>query len=152
MSKFSAFVYAPILLLPSGNPAGVQFEKYKKIEAYEIRPGILMMPTYSADGQICEIGLEVRHYSPEKVILDSDLTREEINQIFDELAPVNERGARSQNFGRDLISETGTAITTSIVYENVLLQIYGERLSGSKREVVESDVVATLRWKNRKCE
>jgi hypothetical protein len=28
--------------------------KYKAVEAYEVRPGILVFPTYSEDGEVCE--------------------------------------------------------------------------------------------------
>jgi hypothetical protein len=43
-----------------------RFSKYKTVEAYEIGPGILMMPNFSSDGQVCEIGLEILHYSPKE--------------------------------------------------------------------------------------
>jgi len=151
MSKRSALLCAVMLLLRSANPVGGQFDRYKAIEAYEIRPGILMMPTYSIDGQVCEVALEARHYSPERIKLDSSLTRQEIDQVFDELAPPIERGARSKGFERDLISEAGNAITTSVDYENVLLQIYGESRSAGKGKIVTGNIVATIRWKNRTC-
>ena len=86
MSKLIASVVAGILLLPALNTGRERFAKYKPVEAYEIRQGILMMPRYSADGQVCEIGLEKLHYSPEMIRVDSSLSREEIDQIFDELA------------------------------------------------------------------
>jgi hypothetical protein len=152
MSKFSTFLCAATLLLPLPNPVGGRFEKYKAIEAYEILPGILAMPAYSTDGQVCEIGLERRHYSPDKIELDSGLTREEIDRALDELAPLNERGNRSKEFEKDLITQNGNAITTSIDYENVLLQIYGEGSHATKGKVIETNIAATIRWKNRKCE
>jgi hypothetical protein len=40
---------------------------FKAIEAYEVRPGILLQPRYTAEGQICEIGLERLHYSAGEV-------------------------------------------------------------------------------------
>jgi hypothetical protein len=85
-----------------------KFLSYKKVEAYEIRPGILATPRYSVDGEVCEIGLERKHYSSEKIYLDSALSREEIDQIADEVAPINERGPRTKlMLGRDLIVEAG---------------------------------------------
>jgi hypothetical protein len=38
------------------------------------------MPRYSADGQVCEIGIEKRHFSPEEISLNSGLSGTEINQ------------------------------------------------------------------------
>jgi hypothetical protein len=61
MSKLFGLVVVAMFLLPTVNPAHEKFAKYKAVEAYEIRPGILMMPRYSADGQVCEIGLEKLH-------------------------------------------------------------------------------------------
>jgi hypothetical protein len=92
MSKLIGLALAAVLLLPSANPVREQFAKYKAVEAYEIRPGVLMMPRYSSDGQVCEIGLEKLHYSPEIIRLDSSLSREEVDQVLEELVPANERG------------------------------------------------------------
>lgn len=57
------------------------------MEAYEVQPGILAFPTYAADGQVCEIGIERRHYSLEVIRLDPGLSREEIDKTVDDLAP-----------------------------------------------------------------
>jgi hypothetical protein len=72
-----------------------QFAKYRKIEAYEVRPGILMMPRYTTGDEVCEIGLERLHYSPELIRIDSGLSRKEIDLALDELVPIEERGKPS---------------------------------------------------------
>ncbi len=146
MSKLVGLACTAMILLSAGRPQGNKFSKYQTIEAYEIRPEILMMPRYSDDGQVCEIGLERRHYFPEKVNLDSDLSRDEIDQIADELAPANERGARTMG-KRDLTLVVGHAVTTISGYENISIQIY---YSDSK-QFNRSDFVAIIKWKNRKC-
>lgn len=66
------------------------FQKFRRIEAYEVRPGILMFPRYAANGKVCEIGIEGRAYSPQKVNLNAGLSRGKIESIFDELAPLSE--------------------------------------------------------------
>jgi hypothetical protein len=76
-----------LLLLLTASPQTTSMAKYKAVEAYEVRPGILMFPTYTEDGQVCEIGLERRHYSPEIIRLDPNLSREDIDAIVDELDP-----------------------------------------------------------------
>ncbi|MFZ0772970.1 MAG: hypothetical protein WCA49_23200 [Candidatus Sulfotelmatobacter sp.] len=153
MSKLVCLTFAAVLLLLFASRQSDQFLKYKVVEAYEVRTGILMMPRYSASGEICEIGLERRHYSPEKIYLDSTLSREEINQIADDVAPTNERGPRSKIMGeRDLISESGHSLTTTSDYENISIQIYSDVLATSRKGEVVADIAATIKWKNRKCQ
>ncbi len=67
MSRLIGAVMAVVLFSPPFNSAHEDFTKYRAVKAFEVRPGILMMPSYSADGQVCEIGLEDLHYSPELV-------------------------------------------------------------------------------------
>jgi len=86
-----------LLLLPA-KPLNEQFSKYKRVEAYEIRPGILMMPRYSANGQVCMVLLQKDHFVKGVDDLDSTLPRREtIIQLFDELAPPAERGPATVN-------------------------------------------------------
>ena len=149
MSKLSGFGFAAILVLL--NLSHEDFAKYKRVEAYEVRPGILMMPRYSADGQVCEIGLEKLHYSPETIRLDSALSRKEMDQIFDEIVPAEERGIRSKDFAGTLITRGGQSLTTNIDFQNVSIQIYGEASSARKGGATVDEVVATLKWKSRTC-
>jgi hypothetical protein len=150
MSKLIGSV-AALLLLFAANPAREKFAKYKAVEAYEIRPGILMMPRYAADGQVCEIGLEKLHYSPEIVRLESNLSRPEISQIFEELVPTAERGPKPKNpIERGMDNFGGNSLVSDEEYEKVSIQIYG-RLSGEAGTTLE-EVTATLKWKNRKCQ
>jgi hypothetical protein len=148
MSKLIGLALAVTFLLASTNPIHEQFAKYKAVEAYEIRPGILMMPRYSDDGQVCEIGLEKLHYSAEMIRLDSSMSRKEIDQIFEELAPPNERGRESNDSMGGLITRSGHSFRTYTDFENVSIQTVGEDLPKS----VEDNIVATLHWKHRKCQ
>ncbi len=154
MSKLIGLSFAAALLILPVNPVHEKFAKYKAIEAYEVRPGILMMPKYSAGEQVCEIGLQKLHYSPEIIRLDSSLSREEIDQVFDELVPANERGPRSMAFaGRDLIVQAGGSLTTIIDFENVSIQIYREASSAAgKGGITVHEIIAMLKWKNRTCQ
>jgi hypothetical protein len=153
MSKLIGVAFTAVLLLPFANPVHEQFAKYKAIEAYEIRPGILMMPRYSSGGDVCEIGLERLHYSSETIKLDPSLSRKEIDQIFDELVPAEERGPRSKNFAGTLITQGGQSLTTNIEFENVSIQIYGNTSSAAgKGGTTVDEVASTLRWNNRECQ
>jgi hypothetical protein len=151
MSKLIGLACAVIVLL-AARPQSDKFARYKTIEAYEIRPGILMMPRYSADGQVCEIGIERHHYSPEIIHLDSGLSRKEIDEIVDELAPASERGPKEAGLLGELITIDGVGLTRSSTYENMSIEIYGKVLPAKKHQIAAEDVAATLKWKNRKCQ
>jgi hypothetical protein len=153
MSKLIGLAFAVTLLLSIASTVRESFSKYKAIGAYEIRPGILMMPRYSPEGQVCEVGLEELHYSPEIIRLEPSLSRKEIDDIFEELAPTNERGPRSNDFRGNLITQSGRNIITSTEYAEASIQIYSDvsPASGPGGTVVD-DVVATLKWKNRNCQ
>lgn len=152
MSKFLTLGLTAATLILSANSAQDRFVKYKSLEAYEVRPGILMMPRYTADGRVCEIGLEKLHYSPEIIRLDSNISEEEVNQIFDELVPPDERGPKAKDQVGDLITLAGQSLTTLVDYEKVSIQIHGKRLSNDRRKgIVVDQVAATLKWKDRPC-
>ncbi len=85
-----------------------------------------MMPTYSDDGQVCEITLEKHHYLNEKASLGSAIPRETFTELIDELAPPSERGKQTMNFGKEYMSAYGgNSITTFAEYENVSINIFG---------------------------
>ena len=157
MSKLIGSLVAALLLLPATNPDRDKFAKYRVIETYEIRPGMLMMPRYSADGQVCEIGLERLHYSPETIRLESSLSRKDIDQIFDELVPSDERGPKPENrLEQGMIQFSGNSMVSDEEYKNVSIQIYGglsgDVLGKRKTPATVDEVVATLKWKNRSCQ
>ena len=154
MSKLIASVVAAIILLPALNLGRERFAKYKAVEAYEIRPGILMMPRYSADGQVCEIGLEKLHYSPDMIRLDSSLSRKDIDQIFDELVPSGERGPKPTGLlDQGMTTFSGRGMVSDDEYQNVSIQIFGNLspADGKDGATVE-EVTATLTWKKRNCQ
>jgi hypothetical protein len=154
MSNSVGLACAFISLFVLMGPQNERFAKYKPVEAYEIRPGVLMMPSYSGDGQVCEVGIQKRNYSPEIIRLDSSLSREEIDQIFEELAPANERGPKpTDRLQADLFVRAGPSLTEHIDFENVSIDISSETVSGAKnRKVTIDNIAAVVKWKNRKCQ
>jgi hypothetical protein len=143
-----------MILLPALNPGRERFAEYKRVEAYEIRPGILIMPRYSADGQVCEIGLEKLHYSAEKIRLDSSLSSKEIDQVFDELVPSSERGPRPAGIlDQGMTTFSGRGMVSDDEYQNISIQIFGNLSPADGKDGATVDeVAATLTWKNRKCQ
>jgi hypothetical protein len=153
VSKLIGSVVAAVLLLAATNPSREKFAKYKAVEAYEIRPGILMMPSYSADGQVCESGLERLLYPPGKVSVDSILPHNEIDQIFDELVPSAERSPKPTGLLQQGMSTfSGRGMVSDEEYQNVSIQIYSNVFSKEKDAVAANEVIATLKWKNRNCQ
>jgi hypothetical protein len=140
-----------LLLLFTASPQKNKMAKYNAVEAYEIRPGILMFPRYSEEGQVCEIGLERRHYSPEKITLYSTLSRNEVDAIVDELAPASERGPKSQNQLEDLMVVVGPGMTTFEEYENVTVRIESAVIASSNKKSALDNITAVIIWKHRKC-
>ena len=152
MLRLVGVLLAVMLFSLSFNRNQEDFAKYRAVEAYEIRPGVLMMPRYSADGHVCEIGLEDLHYSPGLVKLDSQLSPAMIDQIFGELAPEDERGPRTKGFERTLITGSGFGQTETTDFERVSLQIYRKVLSDKKKEISVGNPIAVIHWKGHECQ
>src|SRR5437764_678419 len=145
MLKLLSVVSLAALLL-FVRPQNDKFSRYKNIEAYEVRPGILMMPRYTEDGQVCEITLEKHHYSNGTANLGSTIPRETFIELVDELVPQRERGRQTMNFGKEYMSAYGgNGVATFVEYENVSIEI-----SGIASPVASAgDIVAVIKWKKR---
>ena len=151
MRKPISLILIVLFGLNTAAVAQERFAKYQRIEAYEVRPGILMIPRYTAANEVCEIGLERLQYSPTMIRVNSELSREEIFQTLDVLVPAIERGAPAKDTD-NLITMGGLSQTTKIEYENVSIQIYGAQVPSKRRnEIAVNEVVATVTWKNRIC-
>jgi hypothetical protein len=154
MSRPFGLAFIGVLMLVGTKPLRDEFSMYRPVEAYEIRPGILMMPRYSKEGEVCEIGLERLLYSPEEIRLDGGLSRREIDRILDELVPSNERGSKDPNLLRaDSIDLGGNSLVETVEYQNLYAQFYASSPPSSATGVaLRHNLVATMRWKNRKCQ
>jgi hypothetical protein len=147
--KFGIICVGLLLCIPA-NSQSDRFSHYKPVETYEVRPGILMMPRYSKDGQVCEIGLQKQLYLPDDIFYDPALNRAEINKIVDELAPLTTRGKKID--GKDMIIQSGGGMSMNTEYENVSIVIYSDSSSQHQGKTVARDVVATITWKHRTCQ
>jgi hypothetical protein len=132
-------------------PSSDRLRKYRAVEAYEIRPGIIATPFYSDSHELCEISIERRHYADNAVDMDATMSKEQIVSMFDELAPKEERGGSwSKKFPPDTeFSEgDGGVLDTHIPYENVTLRIYGSRV----RPEWQKYVAAIIVWNKVRCD
>lgn len=142
-----------LFLLTDALTAQERFAQLKKIEVYEIKPGILLIPRYTASNEVCEIGIERLQYSPTLIRLNTDFSREELFEILDEQVPLSERGQLSKNGGEE-VTQRGESLsmTTKMDYENVIIRIYSIPLvSSDKKGSTMKPIVATVIWKNRQC-
>ena len=146
MARLISVACVVALLLPIAEPQHGRFSGDTPVEAYEIRPGILIMPKYTGDGQLCQVVIQRDHYTKGIVDLDSTLSREVVSQIFDELAPPAERGPLTTNKALEGLSlYGGGGVTTYFDYEHVLLDI-------SRPASSPGYVVALVTWKDRECQ
>jgi len=154
MSRVIGLLGTALFLLVVGKAGEGKFSKYRAVETYEIRPGILMMPNYSGDGQVCEIEIERRHSSPDGINFNSGLSSTEINEIANELAPANERGIKpAKLLEQGTTNVTGNTMVTNEEYENISIRIYRTTFPSSDgRKTVIGEAFAKIIWKNRKCQ
>jgi hypothetical protein len=126
--------------------------KYQALPAYEVRPGIVMMPLFTSDGQVCEIVVE-RHTmdTPTKTTINLDpfLSKETVKELVDELAPPSVRGKALTGFDAWFGSVTidGPFVITKYTYENVLVEVHGINRDPGPG----GDSVVIIKWRKRTC-
>lgn len=147
------FVLSLSILLPRSADVSVQqrLERHPKVEAYEIRPGILAIPRYSKDNDLCEVGLERLHYSPELIRVDSTLSDADVDNVLAELVPADERGDRLKSPADGLITGTGRSRMYHMDFQNITVEIYGDVIASGRKNDTVTNVAATITWKKRPC-
>ncbi len=121
--------------------------KYSAVNAFEVRPGILMTTKYADDGQVCEMTLEKRHYQPDKVDLGSTIPNELIDRLLDELVPSSQRGPATSRWLHPDSTVGGGVSYIKQEFENVFVEIYG----GYSEACDSGDQIVVIRWKKRTC-
>jgi hypothetical protein len=137
------------------HPERENLSRLKRVEAYEVRPGIVALPRYAADGQICEIALEKLHHSAGTIRLDPSLTSTEVDQIADQLVPSDERGPKPKDpLERGGGSLSGKTMETSEEYQNISIHTYRAIVGTfARNNISASDIAAaTIEWKHRTCQ
>jgi hypothetical protein len=146
MTRIAGLACAIAFLLLPVNSQNERFSKYQRVEAYEVRPGILMMPRYATDGQICEAAIQKDLYFKGTIQYDSTLPPEIVIQIFDELAPPAERGPLTINDELARLSlYAGNSVTSFLDYKYVSLDV-------SRPTSSPGDIAAVIQWKGRSCQ
>jgi hypothetical protein len=115
--------------------------KYPVITSYEVRPGILMTPEYSADGQVCRMSIERQRATRSGIMMDSFMSAKLVKTIVDELVPQSERGPALGGSEDNAAILTVGVLTQSVhTYEKISYNV----LSGPNRESV-----VVIKWQNR---
>jgi hypothetical protein len=121
---------------------------YRRIEAYEVRPEMLVMPRYSENGVLCELDVEKSHFSDSAIDLDPTAGREQFIQVINELAPEWTRGQLTSDLYDQYLSlYNGSSVTTFKDYSDLSIKIYGR----ASRDGHVSEVAATVAWKKPEC-
>ena len=146
MTKLVGSALVAILISLLFKSPNDKFSKYKSIEAYEVRPGILVLATRSADGQPCQVVIEKEHYSNGEANLDSTMPHELVMQIVDELVPDSEKGPlmMDKELARLWVYGGGSASWLGGNYKNVSIDI-------ARLQSEAGDIVSVVKWKNRTC-
>jgi len=132
-----------------------KLSRLKRVEAYEVLPGIVAMPRYTADGQICEIALEKLHHSAGTIRFNPTLTSAEVDKIADQLVPSEARGPKpsdpSEQGGGGI---SGRTMESSEEYQNISIRTYQEVVGTfGKGKMSAGDISAvTIKWKHRACQ
>jgi len=138
----------------AGYPEHENLSRLKHVEAYEVLPGVVALPRYTMDGQICEIGLEKLHHSAGIIRLNPTLTSAEVDKITDQLVPSSERGSKPKDpLEQGAGSFSGKVMETSEEYQNISIHTYREIVGTLGKDGISmSDITAaTIKWKHRTC-
>lgn len=137
------------LLVSVATPSSDRFRNYHAVKAYAIRPGIIMTPFYATNGDLCEISIEKRHYSDNRVDMDAAMPEEQIISMFDELVPEEERGGLKFNLppGSEMGESDFGMLTTFIPYKNVTLLMDGKKDRPDRQKYI----AAIISWNKQTC-
>jgi hypothetical protein len=137
-----------------GQTASDLSAKYRDLNAFAVRPGILMTAKYAANGQVCEMTLQ-RYYSPDQPDADSTIPAKLETELIDELAPAAVRGPSTSKWLLNSFTAGGVShIERDFV--NALVVIDGtywctEEADGKTNCGHGGTKVITIQWKNRTC-
>jgi hypothetical protein len=136
-ARFNIIINAP------GRSGGELRARYgSPLEAYEIRPHVLMTVRYSEDGQAYEYAIEARHASPDKVAAESLMSSRVAREIVDEVVPLPQRGPRMSSM--EFRSSCNALGIES--YENVEIRTFTTCPSAEGNRVAS----VTIRWTKRR--
>jgi hypothetical protein len=138
-------VFVIIFARPAAAPqtAHALAAKYPVVSYYEARPGVLMEPRYTADGQMCSFRLFAKQITPKMNNCDLRLRDKTVDAILDDLVAAKMRGQRAKDFG--MMVTVGKLTTQPNNNENVSVEKMsagdqGDRFCPDKKQNLRSGV------------
>ena len=155
-TTIAALISIAILVacVPCTAPAQSQHkleQQYPKVNAYAVRPNLLLTAQYASDGEVCEMVLEPRRWTEEKIVLVSTLSEDETIPVVEEVVPESERGKKLKSPLGVLSAVAGGSITTTHTYENITIDFVGSTRNNGSQDTVVGYMVAVVKWRNRSC-
>jgi len=119
------------------------------VTSYEVRPGVFMTPTVSAQGKVCRMNVERHHFHENVLDSDTVLSDELIQELIDELAPSAQRGKELTGIDAWFGSEDiiGSLTISRKSYENASVEIYGN----TQQDGPSKNLILVIFWKNSGC-
>ena len=152
--KLKQFLVAAILIALSpyysvGQSRSSLASRYRRVDAYELRPGVLATAEFDKEGKVCGITVEKRHTSVSGIELGSTLPRPLVEELISELAPTALRGQpinpKLQKLGNSSIF--GGMEERLDDYEHVSITVVGDVANDTD----PGAKVLLVRWKRKAC-
>jgi len=115
------------------------------VNAYVIRPGLLMTVKYTVSARICEMSIIEAQTPGSNIILRTLLTPEIVPKMINELIPEGERGKKIRSYG--LVQTQGMTGQFLYNYENVSIELVQQ----FKPSEGWSDNILKIKWNHRVC-
>lgn len=148
MKRSTAFAVCILLTSLLAFCSTDMFRGYKAVQVYEVKPGLLAMPRFTASGEICEIGIQKEMYSPHLVTIDPTIDQAVLDQVLEKFAPASSRGPYVEVAGiRFTYTQFGDAITKIDEYKNVTIRVF----ASDPAEPGGGNMAASIQWTGRKC-
>jgi hypothetical protein len=157
MSKGLFFLFSLLFVTAAswGQTSADLDRKYRKVTSYELKPGIVMIPKYAEDGNVCEMSVESH---PASGILGATFSDEEVTNIINELVPEPQRGRdlKTGKYDKWLNTMISSGVAdTEYYYENISIHVYSAtrvEQSGDEQSLVPSgNVLIVIKWLKRAC-
>jgi len=126
-------------------------KKYRKITFYELQqPGIVMIPKYADDGNVCEMTVERHQATDNGIILALTFSDQEVKDVIDELVPEPQRGRDlKDSYWEKWLRTTlsGSTTDTEFSYENISVHAYG-----TVQPEISGNMIIVIKWLKRVCQ
>jgi hypothetical protein len=126
--------------------------KYHTVVFFEIRPGVVMTPKFTAGGEVCQMTVQKLAETQDGNLADNFFTEPEISDLVDNLAPPSERGieipegAISGHGWQGYMS--GGMIEHITTYENAFVAAVGR----SQPKPPARMTLLVITWRKRVCQ